>query len=79
MTGSWKRALVLARAHAQDAIAPADPAHTPWANLRATVARLTHDPLPHARVLSIDRSGHDGINRAPDRVVAPLAAFLAGR
>ncbi|MEH0108185.1 alpha/beta fold hydrolase [Tersicoccus sp. MR15.9] len=35
--------------------------------------------LPHARVLSIDRSGHDGINRAPDRVVAPLAAFLAGR
>jgi phosphatidate phosphatase APP1 len=44
------RALVLARAHAQVAIGPADPAHTPWRNLRATVARLTHDALPHARV-----------------------------
>ncbi len=44
------RALVLARAHAQDAIAAADPAHSPWDNLRATLARLTHDPLPHARV-----------------------------
>jgi phosphatidate phosphatase APP1 len=44
------QALVLARAHSQQAIAPADAAHSPWANLRATLARLTHDPLPHARV-----------------------------
>lgn len=48
--GTGPRALVLARAHAQAALAPADPAHSPWTNLRATLARLTHDPLPHARV-----------------------------
>ncbi|BCB76620.1 hypothetical protein GCM10022251_22020 [Phytohabitans flavus] len=33
--------------------------------------------LPHARVLPIPRSGHDGLNRAPSRLVEPLAEFFA--
>ena len=33
--------------------------------------------LPRARVLPIDGSGHDGLNRAPRRVVEPLAQFFA--
>jgi pimeloyl-ACP methyl ester carboxylesterase len=33
--------------------------------------------LPRARVLPIPRSGHDGLNRAPDRLVEPLAEFFA--
>jgi phosphatidate phosphatase APP1 len=58
--GVGPRALVLARAHAQAAIAPADAAHSPWVNLRATLARLTHDPLPHARVrATLDGRAHD--------------------
>ena len=74
------RALVLARAHAQAAIAPADPAHSPWHNLRATVARLTHDPLPHARVrATVAGRDHDLV--ADDEGFVhqwlPLAAPLA--
>ncbi|MFG3642767.1 alpha/beta fold hydrolase [Micromonospora sp. NPDC047762] len=33
--------------------------------------------LPHARTLTIPRSGHDAINRAHPRTVEPLAAFFA--
>lgn len=33
--------------------------------------------LPHARVLPVRHSGHDGLNRVPRRIVEPLAAFLA--
>jgi len=33
--------------------------------------------LPRARTLHIPRSGHDAINRAPRRLVEPLAAFFA--
>jgi pimeloyl-ACP methyl ester carboxylesterase len=33
--------------------------------------------LPRARVLAIPRSGHDGLNRAPRRLVEPLAEFFA--
>ena len=33
--------------------------------------------LPHARTLEIPRSGHDAINRAPPRLVEPLAEFFA--
>lgn len=33
--------------------------------------------LPHARVLPVRRSGHDGLNRAPRRLVTPLVEFLA--
>ena len=33
--------------------------------------------LPRARVLRIARSGHDGLNRAPRRLVEPLAQFFA--
>jgi pimeloyl-ACP methyl ester carboxylesterase len=33
--------------------------------------------LPHARVLPIPRSGHDGLNRAPRRLIEPLAEFFA--
>ena len=33
--------------------------------------------LPRMRVLPVPKSGHDGINRAPARLVDPLAAFLA--
>ncbi|GGC91365.1 hypothetical protein GCM10011512_18040 [Tersicoccus solisilvae] len=32
--------------------------------------------LPRARVLPVPRCDHDGINRAPDRIVTPLATFL---
>jgi pimeloyl-ACP methyl ester carboxylesterase len=32
--------------------------------------------IPDARVLPIPRSGHDGLNRAPGRVVEPIAAFF---
>jgi pimeloyl-ACP methyl ester carboxylesterase len=39
-------------------------------------AELAH-ALPRARVLRIARSGHDGLNRAPRRVVEPLAQFFA--
>jgi pimeloyl-ACP methyl ester carboxylesterase len=44
-------------------------------------AELNHQlasALPHARVLPIPRSGHDGLNRAPRRLIAPLEQFLAG-
>ena len=34
--------------------------------------------LPRAHVLPVGRAGHDGINRAPDRLVVPLARFLRG-
>jgi pimeloyl-ACP methyl ester carboxylesterase len=33
--------------------------------------------LPRARVLPIPRSGHDGLNRAPRRLIEPLAEFFA--
>lgn len=33
--------------------------------------------LPHARVLPIARCGHDGLNRAPRRLVEPIADFFA--
>ena len=33
--------------------------------------------LPRARVLPISRSGHDGLNRAPRRLIEPLAEFFA--
>jgi pimeloyl-ACP methyl ester carboxylesterase len=33
--------------------------------------------LPHARTLTIPRSGHDAVNRAPARLIEPLAAFFA--
>ncbi|BFU43334.1 alpha/beta fold hydrolase [Krasilnikovia sp. MM14-A1004] len=33
--------------------------------------------LPRARVLPIPRSGHDGLNRAPRRLIDPLADFFA--
>jgi pimeloyl-ACP methyl ester carboxylesterase len=38
--------------------------------------KLAH-ALDHARVLSIPRSGHDGLNRAPHRLITPLKQFLA--
>jgi pimeloyl-ACP methyl ester carboxylesterase len=44
-----------------------------YADLNSALARA----LPHARVLPIPRSGHDGINRAPRRLTDPLADFLA--
>ncbi|WP_433618001.1 alpha/beta fold hydrolase [Dactylosporangium sp. CA-139114] len=44
-----------------------------YAPLNAALA----DALPHARVLPVARSGHDGINRAPASIVEPLAAFFA--
>lgn len=44
------RALVLARAHSQRAVAPPEAGHSPWRNLQGTLARLTHEALPHARV-----------------------------
>lgn len=57
--GTPPRALVLARAHAQGALAPADAAHSPWRNLRSTLGRLAHEPLPHARVhLTLDGRAH---------------------
>ncbi|MGS2617169.1 alpha/beta fold hydrolase [Micromonospora sp. LZ34] len=33
--------------------------------------------MPRMRVLPVPRSGHDGVNRAPARLVDPLAEFLA--
>jgi pimeloyl-ACP methyl ester carboxylesterase len=33
--------------------------------------------LPRAQLLAIPRSGHDGLNRAPPRLVEPLARFFA--
>ena len=44
-----------------------------YATLNAELART----LPHARTLRVDRCGHDGVNRAPDRLVGPLGRFLA--
>ncbi len=35
--------------------------------------------LPSARVLPIPGSGHDGLNRAPRRLVEPLADVFAAR
>lgn len=45
-----------------------------YAGLNDALARA----LPRARVLAVPRSGHDGLNRAPDRLLEPLVAFLAG-
>jgi len=44
-----------------------------YAGLNEKLARA----LPRARVLRIARSGHDGLNRAPRRLVEPLAQFFA--
>jgi hypothetical protein len=44
-----------------------------YAGLNEALARV----LPRARVLPIPRSGHDGLNRAPLRIVEPLAEFFA--
>jgi pimeloyl-ACP methyl ester carboxylesterase len=44
-----------------------------YASLNEELARA----LPHACVLRIPRSGHDGLNRAPRRLVEPLAQFFA--
>ncbi|MGI8456774.1 MAG: alpha/beta fold hydrolase [Propionibacteriaceae bacterium] len=44
-----------------------------YADLNDKLARA----LPHAQVLPIRRSGHDGLNRAPRRIIAPLIEFLA--
>lgn len=45
-----------------------------YAGLNAALAGA----LPHARVLPVPRSGHDGLNRAPARLVEPLTAFMVG-
>lgn len=45
-----------------------------YAGLNDALARA----LPRARVLPIRGSGHDGLNRAPRRLVEPLLAFLTG-
>jgi phosphatidate phosphatase APP1 len=71
---------VLARAHAQGALAPADAAHSPWRNLRSTLARLAHDPLPAARVrVTLGGRAHDLTADDEGFVSAwlPLAAPLA--
>lgn len=44
-----------------------------YAQINEALARA----LPRARTLQIPRSGHDAINRAPARLVEPLAAFFA--
>ncbi|MBY8874551.1 alpha/beta hydrolase [Micromonospora sp. PLK6-60] len=44
-----------------------------YAGLNAALAGA----LPRARVLPVPRSGHDGLNRAPRRLVEPLTEFLA--
>jgi pimeloyl-ACP methyl ester carboxylesterase len=44
-----------------------------YAGLNQMLARA----LPRARVLPIPRSGHDGLNRAPRRLIEPLAEFFA--
>ena len=46
-----------------------------YAPLNDALARA----LPHARTLPVARCGHDGLNRAPDRLVVPLRGFLLGR
>jgi len=43
-----------------------------YANINAELARA----LAQARVLPIARSGHDGLNRAPRRLIAPLEEFF---
>ena len=43
-----------------------------YATLNAQLAGA----LARARVLPVRRCGHDGLNRAPDRLVEPLVAFL---
>lgn len=43
-----------------------------YADLNEVLARA----LAHARVLPVRRSGHDGLNRAPGRLVEPLVAFF---
>ncbi|RKN22385.1 alpha/beta fold hydrolase [Micromonospora musae] len=48
----------------------AGPPHYP--RLAASLAPV----LPRMRVLPVPRAGHDGINRAPARLVEPLTAFL---
>ncbi|MFI5488404.1 alpha/beta fold hydrolase [Micromonospora echinaurantiaca] len=40
------------------------------------IAAALATALPRMRVLPVPRCGHDGINRAPARLVDPLAAFL---
>ncbi|OZV76889.1 hypothetical protein CA850_25085 [Micromonospora echinospora] len=49
----------------------AGPPHYP------AIAAALKPALPRMRVLPVPRCGHDGINRAPARLLAPLAAFLA--
>ncbi|MEV0154730.1 alpha/beta hydrolase [Micromonospora sp. NPDC050686] len=44
-----------------------------YAGLNEALARA----LPRARVLPVPRSGHDGLNRAPRRLIEPLAEFFA--
>ena len=44
-----------------------------YAGLNEALARA----IPRARVLPISHSGHDGLNRAPRRLVEPLAEFFA--
>jgi pimeloyl-ACP methyl ester carboxylesterase len=45
-----------------------------YAPLNAALAAA----IPHARVLPVPRSGHEGLNRAPARLVEPIGAFLGG-
>jgi pimeloyl-ACP methyl ester carboxylesterase len=45
----------------------------------ATLNDALAGALPHARTLPVARCGHDGINRAPDRLVVPLRGFLRGQ
>jgi phosphatidate phosphatase APP1 len=75
------RALVLARAHAQRAVAPPEPGHSPWQNLQGSLARLTHEALPHARIrCTLAGRAHDvggddeGFVHAWVPLDAPLAA-----
>ncbi|MGB2570157.1 alpha/beta fold hydrolase [Micromonospora citrea] len=49
----------------------AGPPHYP--RLAAALAPV----LPRMQVLAVPRCGHDGINRAPARLVEPLVAFLS--
>jgi phosphatidate phosphatase APP1 len=48
--GTRERALVLGRALQDEGIPPADPAHSAWRNLLATLKRAESDPLRRARV-----------------------------
>jgi hypothetical protein len=45
-----------------------------YASLNESLARA----LLRAPVLPIPGSGHDGLNRAPDRLVKPLVEFFGG-